>query len=286
MKAAAYGAAPATGMGTTLAPSLEALRGLRPRHLGAALVASFLFAILRAFYLVWNHVGGQALLPKLPGFLFSGACLVLAIVIADAYVRRGARPVMAYGSAVFLSAVVTAAVNWYLTLALGGDNFFGPEVPLAVRRTEILFTAILRMVESGFVAAAYLRWREREAISSRLQASELRRAQDERHMQQTQLRALQARVEPELLFAALQRVGELADTDRAHADRLLDDVIALLRILMPGDVVAGDRLGTTLEEELAIAAAYRRVREGCGAVSTMPSTSPSRAPPQSTGARP
>jgi len=178
MKAAAYGAAPATGMGTTLAPALEALRGLRPRHLGAALVASFLFAILRAFYLVWNHVGGQALLPKLPGFLFSGACLVLAIVIADAYVRRGARPVMAYGSAVFLSAVVTAAVNWYLTLALGGDNFFGPEVPLAVRRTEILFTAILRMVESGFVAAAYLRWREREAISSRLQASELRRAQD------------------------------------------------------------------------------------------------------------
>ena len=274
MKAAAFDASPAASAPSWLAPAREALRGLRPRHLAAALAAGVLFATLRGFYLVLYYVGGQAMLPKLPGLLLVGACLVLAVVIADAYVRRGARPITAYGAAVFTSAIVGAVVQWHLTLALGGQNHFGPEVPLAVRRTEMLFTSILQMVHSGFAVAAYLQWRERDAMSRRLQANELRRAQDERHVQQTQLRALQARVEPELLFAALQRVGELADTDPARADRLLDDVIALLRILMPGDVVVGDRLGTTGEQELAIAAAYRRVREGCGAVATMPSTAP------------
>ena len=285
MNAAAFDA-PGAGAPRSLAPALEALRGLRPRHLAAALAAGLLFAILRGFYLVSYYVGGQAMLPKLPGLLLVGACLVLAVLIADAYVRRGARPIPAYGAAVFVSAIVSAVANWHLTLALGGQNHFGPEVPLTVRRTEMLFTSILQMVHSGFAVAAYLQWRDREAMSRRLQANELRRAQDERHMQQTQLRALQARVEPELLFAALQRVGELADAEPARADRLLDDVIALLRLLTRGDVVAGDRLGTTVEEELAIAAAYRRVREGCGAVSTMPSNSAARALPQSTGARP
>ena len=285
MRAAALDASPAADARTSLAPAREALRGLRPRHLAAALAAWFVFATLRGFYLVSYYVDGQAMLPKLPGLLLVGACLVLAVVIADAYVRRGARPIVAYGAAVLTSAIVSAVVQWHLTLALGGQNHFGPEVPLAVQRTEMLFTSILQMLHSGFVVAAYLQWRERDTMSRRLQASELGRAQDERQMQQTQLRALQARVEPELLFAALQRVGELADSDGARADRLLDDVIALLRILMPGDVVAGDRLGTTPEEELAIAAAYRRVREGCGGVSTMPSASAARAPPQSIDVR-
>lgn len=266
MKAAMRAAAPATDWAMALAPALEALRGLRLRHLAVAVAAGFFFAILRGFYLVLAYAEGQAVLPKLPGLLLSGIGLVLAVVIADAYVRRGARPILAYGAAVFVSAVVSAIANYYLTLALGGDNFFGPEVPLAVRRTEMLFTSILRMIESGFPVAAYLQWRDREATSARLQTSELRRAQDERHMQQTQLRALQARVEPELLFGALRRAEALTDTQSARADQLLDDVITLLRLLMPRDAGAAERLGPTVADELAIAAAYLRVRDGCDGV--------------------
>jgi hypothetical protein len=247
----------------TLAPALQALRGLRARHLAVALAASLLFTVLRGYYVAVLYVKGQAMLPKVPGLLLTGVALVLAVSIADAYVRRGARPIKAYGAAVFVSAVVTSIVNWYLTLALGGQNWFDPDVPLAVQRTEMLFTSVLQIVQSGFVVAAYLQWREREGMSRRLQASQLRRARDEQHMQQTNLRALQARIEPELLFAALHRVGELAETASARADRLLDDVIALLRLLMPGDVVVGNRLDATVEDELAIAVAYARVREGC-----------------------
>jgi LytS/YehU family sensor histidine kinase len=75
---------------------------------------------------------------------------------------------------------------------------------------------------------------------------------------------MQARVEPELLFGALQRVGELAGTAASErADRLLDELIALLRLLMPDGSGLDDGDGTTVEHELATAVAYLRVHDAC-----------------------
>ena len=246
-----------------LAPVLEALRGLRLRHLGAAVAVGFLGAALRGYFIAFGYANGQSFLPKLPATVLQGIVLVLAVLIADAYVRQGARPRIAYGAAVVGSAVLGSVANYHLTLALGGQNFFGPEVALPVRRTEILFSSILQIVESGFGVAAYLRWRESEAMSRRLQASELRRAQQEREMQRRLLRALQARVEPELLFGALRSIGEIIEGSQPRAHRMLGDVIALLRLLMPNDGAPSHRRGSTVEHELAIVAAYVRVRNGC-----------------------
>jgi hypothetical protein len=92
----------------------------------------------------------------------------------------------------------------------------------------------------------------------------MQRAKTERHMRQTQLLAMQARVEPELLFGALQRVGELAGTAASErADRLLDELIALLRLLIPDGSGLDDGDGTTVEHELATAVAYLRVHDAC-----------------------
>jgi LytS/YehU family sensor histidine kinase len=174
----------------------------------------------------------------------------------------------AYAVAVVAAAVSASIVRWYLTPALGGQNWFDDDVPLAVQRTEMLFNAILQMVQTGFGTAAWLHLREREATSRRLQASELRRAKAEQHMQETQLRALQARVDPELLFGALQRVGELAGANaNERADRLLDEPIALLRLLVPSGSSAGNRTVATVEQELATAVAYLRVDDACAGAS-------------------
>jgi hypothetical protein len=246
-----------------LAPLLEASRGLGPRHLAASLVVALLLALLRSHYLFSEYTRGHSLLIQVPAYLVTGVALVLGFIVADAYVRHGARPLLAYGTAVFATAVATSVIKWYLTAALGGHNWFDHEAPLAVQRTEMFFISVLLMVQAGFGIAAYLQWRESEATSRLLRASEMQRMKTERHMQQTQLRAMQARVEPELLFSGLQHVGELADGGaNERADRLLDELIALLRQLMPGGS-PDDRDATTVEHELTTAVAYLRVRDGC-----------------------
>jgi|KBSMisStaDraftv2_1062788.scaffolds.fasta_scaffold13041_2 hypothetical protein len=263
MKAARPFAASA-GLARGLVPAVEALRGLRSRHLAAALVVALLLALLGGFHLVVRYARGDPLLPLLSSSLVSGIVIVVAFVIADAYVRHGARPLLAHATALFAAAIVASIVKFHLTAALGGQNWFDPDVPLAVKRTEMLFVAILLMVQGGFGVAAYLQWRESETSARRLRASEMQRAKTERHMRQTQLLAMQARVEPELLFGALQRVGELAGTAASErADRLLDELIALLRLLMPDGSGLDDGDGTTVEHELATAVAYLRVHDAC-----------------------
>jgi hypothetical protein len=265
---AAHPSAASAGLARGLVPLLEALRGLRSRHLAAALVVALLLALLGGFHLAMRYARGDPLLPLLPSSLVSGIVIVVAFVIADAYVRYGARPLRAHSAAIFAAAVVASIVKFHLTAALGGQNWFDPDVPLAVQRTEMLFVAILLMVQAGFGVAAYLQWRESETSARRLGASEMQRAKTERHMRQTKLRAMQARVEPELLFGALQRVGELAGASaNERADRLLDELIALLRLLMPGGSSPDDRAATTVEHELATAVAYLRVHDACAGAS-------------------
>jgi len=253
-----------SGTHRRLAPLLEALHGLGRRHLVAVLVVALLHALLNGHYLFSEYLRGHSLLLKVPGSLVTGVAVVIGFAAADAYVRHGARPLLAYGTAVFATAVATSVIKWYLTAALGGHNWFDPEDPVAVQRTEMFFSSILLMVQAGFGTAAYLQWRESEASSRLLRSSEMQRAKTERHVRQTQLLAMQARVEPELLFSGLQRVGELAGSGaNERADQLLDELIALLRLLMPGGSSPDDRDATTVEHELATAVAYLRVHDGC-----------------------
>lgn len=264
MMSALHPASPARRSTGRLGPLLEALRGLGRRHLVAALVVALLLALLRGYYVVVALLDGRPFLPALPGMLLPGIAVVVGIAIADAYVRRGARPFTAYAIAVVAAAVSSSILRYYLTPALGGQNWFDEDMPLAVRRTEMAFNAILQIILTGFGTATWLHWRDHETTSRRLRANELRRAIAERHLQQTQLRALQARLEPELLFGALQRVGELAGTAaNESADRLLDELIALLRLL----TASNEGGAGTVEHEFATAVAYLSVHDACAGVS-------------------
>lgn len=263
MKAASPPVASARRPSSSLVPLLEGLRGLGPRHLAAAIVVALLFTLFHGVRLSWRYALRESPLPLLPGYLLAGIAFVVGFVVADAYVRHGARRRLAYGIAIFASAVGSSVIKWYLTAALGGHNHFDPDIPLTVQRTEMLFMAILLMVQGGFGIAAYLQWRESETSSVRLRASELQRARTERQMRKAHLLAMQARVEPELLFGALQRISDLAgNAANEQADLLLDELIALLRLLMPGGSSADDD-ATTVEHELATAVAYLRVHDAC-----------------------
>ena len=103
---------------------------------------------------------------------------------------------------------------------------------------------------------AWLASREREmAIAGAVREAELERARSQRALMESRLAVVQARVEPELLFAVLADVQRLYLRERTSGDRLLDDLIAYLRSALP-EMRGGI---STLGREIALMQTYLRI---------------------------
>jgi LytS/YehU family sensor histidine kinase len=76
-------------------------------------------------------------------------------------------------------------------------------------------------------------------------------------IQSARLLALQARVEPQFLFDVLHRVRDLIGQSTLAAERLLGDLIALLREMQP----ATGATASSVEREYGIVHAYARASE-------------------------
>lgn len=177
--------------------------------------------------------------PLLYNILQFGAPLVLALRLADAVAEQGAPgwvsyawvPPLVVGAGVWL--VGPALVPW-----LGGDPHWGlvNDLSLAVG-IGVLFALLV---------AGYARWRGGQRTQRLARAAEAARAEQARQLQAAHLLALQARVEPQLLFDALGRVADRIPADIPGADALLADTIALLRALLPGERGESSTLGREL----------------------------------------
>lgn len=172
---------------------------------------------------------------------------VLALRVADRAVADGVHRLTAYGTA----AVAVILVGVFLIGPLmfpiiGGEADWG-------WRQDVMLSLNLSLTFC-LVAAAYAFWRQEHETQLRLREAELGRRQEESRLQSARLLALQARVEPQFLFDTLQRVREGIGPATAGADRLLDDLIALLRALQP----AAGATASTVARELALVEAYGR----------------------------
>ena len=103
---------------------------------------------------------------------------------------------------------------------------------------------------------------------AKLQASEAERARSAQRVNESRLLALQSRVDPELLFDTLALVLQRHEADPDSADRLLDELISLLHLLLP----AAGRASSTVERELELAASHARVT--CTSAALLGSSSP------------
>lgn len=235
---------------------VESWRALGVRHLAAAGALAVVNALF-ASGITLTRVFGVA--DYLPAFaircVLSGVCLVLAITAADHLVENGAPRLRTFGFAAAVAAIVASIASWYLVQATGWSNFFPADTRVDVRRTQMAFEAIHGLIYNGLGTAAYLHWRDTQAARRLLHNSELRRAHGAQRLQQTRLLALQAHVDPELLFAALRRIGVLQRIDPPSADTLLSELIALLRALMPAD----HAVASTVEHEFKLGLSYLRV---------------------------
>lgn len=191
----------------------------------------------------------EFLVPLAYNVLQFGFPLVLAVRVADRAVAAGHGRLAAYGMAVALVGVlgvwVIARLLWPL---LGRAEGWGLAQDLWLHASSQLF--------HGLGVAVYAQWRREQQARERLMAAQSAQAERLRQLAAARLLALQAQVEPALLFDALRRVEQQVEAgDVAAADRLLHDLIALLRLLLP----RSDAVASTLAREIALIRAYTRV---------------------------
>ena len=174
--------------------------------------------------------------------------LLFAAMVADEAYRDGVRPVPAYAAALALGWLASTLLD-----ALGADAFG------TWRFNQ--FRVKFLLAQGSLCMAVYAYWRTTQHALERIQRSEADRIRDRQKLLAARLLALQARVEPQFLFDALSRIGELHERDPQAADLMLADLIALLRAMLP----VGTAATSTVEREFALASAWLRVQRHIGA---------------------
>jgi hypothetical protein len=177
-----------------------------------------------------------------------GFPLIFTVQMADRAIDGGARPLRSYATAVVATGL---AGVWPLAILL--RPFLDSGVPWGVDDDVRLMLSSLPF--HGLCVGAYAKWRGERIARARLHAVERERATGQRRLDTSRLLALQAKVEPQLLFDALGRIDAALIDDAEVAERRLADLIGLLRAMQPG---LRDR-ASTLGRELALIEAHARV---------------------------
>jgi signal transduction histidine kinase len=122
----------------------------------------------------------------------------------------------------------------------------------------------------GFVSALIMallffahlhRSRAREQAAARLSAAQAAQRETRRRLVQARLQALQARIDPQLLFEMLDSVRCAYQQDASRAERLLDELVDFLRAALPRLRNAS----STVQREAQLARAYAQLRALAGA---------------------
>jgi hypothetical protein len=191
---------------------------------------------------------------------------LLAVTIAE---RRG-HASLACGSAALSprrrrrrSAGLVHVISPYVPV----DGIIG-WYPLSSRTAVDAFTFSNWLLLGGLVVFVYVRLRRARDRQVAFERAEIDRAVTGRAVLRAQLAAMQAQVEPKLLFNTLSQIEALYKRDVAGADRMLDDLIAYLRAALPQLRCEA----STLAREIALADAYLRIVQARMGRLGMPST--------------
>lgn len=194
---------------------------------------------------------------------------VLAMRVADRAAAEGVARWLAYGTALALvlllgASVLAAPISLLFDVLSDPTLLTRPGDMLeALWQASRLDLALLGSRLPGAIPCtfAYAQWQRQRQAQARLRQTALARAQQEQALQAQRLLALQARVEPELLFEALRRVRDGLGRAPAAASALLDDLIVFLRAMQP----PVGAVASTVRREFALATAFLRVQQALGA---------------------
>ena len=205
---------------------------LQPGLLAAWMVFSFLFALLG----LACAVASDNLLGESVG---TGMRLVIALLLAAAVMT------------------VVSELMVYVMPAWMMDE----EKKMMGDYAGVVHRIAFRFVTSGDTALLliplYMMAQASRRATRRLHDARLSALATERNVVEADLRAMQARVEPELLFAALRAVDEAYARNVDEGERALDALIAFLRAALPAEPGST----STVAAELDLVRAYVGVAE-------------------------
>jgi hypothetical protein len=154
-----------------------------------------------------------------------------------------------------LSAILVWALIWFLWNALAGSHFIvverGLVSPAGTNVNGLWTTTTYLLLAAWYYESADRATRTRATLRER----ELARRSAERWLLELRLGALQARLDPQVLFDTMDEAVRLYRSLPAAAEQLLDALIDYLRLALPQPRQAE----STLAREVALALAYARV---------------------------
>jgi hypothetical protein len=235
-------------------------------HRGAAGVAGLVsFAGPATFFAgavsVMESPNAAAVVALLASFMVYGALLWLLLLIGG-YVYWRLRPQgWAAGAAVAVvlaSVAVTAADT---ATAERRHQINIEQGVVASRVTMQLYSATFSLAMALLFFAHLRVGRSHERAAERLAAAQAAQRALRRRAVARQLAAVQARIDPKLLFDMLDEVRRCYERDAVRAERLLDELVVFLRAALP-------RLrsqSSSVAREAELARAYVRLRSLAGA---------------------
>jgi hypothetical protein len=238
-----------------LRTDVRVLKGLTWRRVGYTFLVAAGFAL-------WNAVGGWML--RASGWYGSRQ---RPLVVADFFFQD------AWGCLPAFRIYLLLLLSQMLALTIA-DNLQVPRVP----RTVLLVAALLLgttvgsvvvmtsgtyidlppalgLTWGGLIALVYFNRRRDEELAAALHATQLVQVELKKKALESQLQLMQAQVEPEFLFDTLRRVGDLYETDRRLANRMLENLILYLRAVLPQMRTSSSTLG----QEVQLAQAYLNI---------------------------
>lgn len=189
---------------------------------------------------VTNMIIGQSI-----GTTMFGAAFAVLFVL------RRASPFVQMAAA--MAAMATGAVmGIFLGTLAAGKNvhlFFEP-------RKEVFVEVIILSIITGFLFRYILTSQKRISDAlARIQQEKIKRLTIEKQMVETNLRVLQAQIEPHFLFNTLSNILTLLETDLDKGKHMLEDLTAYLRVTLSKT----RKETTTLGQEIDMIQAYLNI---------------------------
>jgi hypothetical protein len=183
-------------------------------------------------------------------------CILVATIIGDEAVVRGASRWRAYSTAVVAGAAIASLAQLVIRRALGlrlQADIMDLPPQVMMLQPLVFFFELCAWGTIGVIL--YVSYQRARSAAAARHATEVQRAFAQRRTLETRLRALQARVEPAFLLDTLAHVRAAFERNDSAGIRMLDELIAYLRAALP----RVRQSATTLGAEVDLAGRYLQI---------------------------
>ncbi|MFZ1983563.1 MAG: histidine kinase [Desulfatitalea sp.] len=180
-------------------------------------------------------------------------CIGLSICTLCRYSVALFNPQTTWGIA---AVVAAASIFGGIIGGTAGGWLSGIEVSLFLAKKIYTLRVLIMSLLFGSIIAYYFFSRERiSEIQRLLQEERIQRLTSEKHAVQSQLKMLQAQIEPHFLFNTLSNILSLLDSDTARGKTMLQDLTRYLR----ASLAETRSQWTTLGSEMELVGAYLNI---------------------------